>query len=146
MTLAKAGGAADTARGGRVPDRAKGRVVKKCSDRSTNPECEVRMAEEVRNAEVDQLVLEMERVDAALARCLADHGGRQVKGHTATSALDFARLQVQVWCADAARRGLYDPEVLAATLHAVETMDRPELAAFIRRLVGAAAPVQRPAA
>ena len=96
--------------------------------------------------EVEKLVGEMDRVDTALGLYLAEHASVRVTADPGTPALEYARLQIQAWCAAAARRGAYDTEVLAATLHAIETMTRTELAAFIRSLAGAAFDSGRPAA
>lgn len=96
------------------------------------------MTKNGRYGEVDGLVREMERVDLALAQHLSEHLGARVNAKPGTPPLEYARLQVQAWCTAAARRGDHDPEVLAATLHAIETMTRAELAAFLRSLLGAA--------
>ena len=104
------------------------------------------MTKNGRYGEVDALVREMERVDMALARHLAEHLGARVNAKPGTPPLEYARLQVQAWCAAAARRGDHDLEVLAATLHAIETMTRAELAAFLRSLLGAAGIAGRSAA
>lgn len=96
--------------------------------------------------EVTALVHEMERVDMALGQHLAEHLGARVNAKPGTPPLEYARLQVQAWCTAAARRGDHDPEVLAATLYAIEIMTRAELAAFIRSLLGAAGRVGRSAA
>lgn len=99
-----------------------------------------------RYGEVDAIVHEMERVDTALGQHLVEHSRARVNAKAGTPALENARQQVQAWCAEAARRGDYDSEVLAATLHAIETMTRAELAAFLRSLLGAAGSTDRSAA
>lgn len=84
----------------------------------------------------DRLLGEMERVDRGLARHLrATHPrpfGQERRG--SLPPLDYARVQIKAWCE--ARSGEYDAEVLASTLLAIDTMDRCELAAFLRRLLG----------
>ena len=99
-----------------------------------------------RYGDVDVLVHEMERVDTALGQHLAEHLGARVNARPGTPALEYARLQVQAWCTAAAHRGDYDVEVPAATLHAIETMTRAELAAFLRSLLLAAGGADRSAA
>ncbi|MHB1170159.1 MAG: hypothetical protein ACYC28_12845 [Longimicrobiales bacterium] len=99
-----------------------------------------------RGREVDTLVHEMERVDMALGQHLSEHLGARLNAGPGTPALEYARLQVQAWCTAAAHRGDYDVGVLAATLHAIETMTRAELVAFLRSLLGPAGGADRSAA
>ncbi|MHB1169651.1 MAG: hypothetical protein ACYC28_10280 [Longimicrobiales bacterium] len=99
------------------------------------------------DAEMNHLVDEMERMDDDLARHLTTAFATRARTGAKQTPLDFARLQIQAWCARAARQRAYDDEVLGSTLLAVEKMDREDLMAMIRALVQRAQDTsRRPAA
>jgi hypothetical protein len=98
-------------------------------------------------AEMDHLIGEMDRMDEDLARHIADEFEAVRRTGSPSGTLEFARLQIQAWCARAARQQLYDSEVLASTMMAIESMDRRELAEMIRVLAyRARSTPRRPAA
>ena len=89
-------------------------------------------------AEVDRLLVEMDRVDDALAVHLdnannANCGGKRTRD--LRPPLEFARLQIKAWCVTAGKRGRYDAEVLRVTMMAIDAMNRRELAEMLGRLL-----------
>jgi len=99
------------------------------------------------DAEMNNLVDEMERMDDDLGQHLAAAFAARTRSGATHPPLEFARLQIQAWCARAARQRAYDDEVLGSTLLAVEKMDREDLMAMIRALVQRAQDTsRRPAA
>ncbi len=105
------------------------------------------MARRQAGSEIHRLVHEIERVDSALAKHLHNvHAGvrNSLPGGRGALPLTYARAQIKSWCV--AHRGKYDPEVLAATIMAVDTMTRRELATLLRGLAALKDSRRRPAA
>lgn len=85
-------------------------------------------------AELDHLINEMERMDEDLARHLAAEFEARSRAGAPLAPIEFARLQIRAWCAQASRQGAYDAEVIGSMAMAVDTMGRQDLAALIRSL------------
>jgi hypothetical protein len=85
-------------------------------------------------AKTGRLASEMERMDESLPRRPTADVQTHSLATPSQSPLEFARLQVQAWCARAARQQKYDGEAAASTALAITRMDRNELTATIRAL------------